>query len=54
MEPLLLASSLGVWVMTICGRSLKKLFLKQQLPERRTNYYLLQRVSHAENRGPRK
>lgn len=47
-----LAGKRRVREMPICGRRLKKLFLKQQLPERRTNHYLLQRLSHMENQGP--
>lgn len=38
--------------MPICGRRLRKLFLKQQLPERGTNHHALQRLSHMENQGP--
>ena len=53
-QQLLLASEWRVREMPICGRRLKKLFLKQQLPERGTNYYLLQRLSHMENQGPTK
>lgn len=50
-QQLLLASEQRVGEMPICGRRLKKLFLKQQLPERGTNYYLLHRLSHMENQG---
>lgn len=52
-EQLLLASERRAGTLPTGDRRLKKLFLKQQLPERGTNYYLLQTFTHGES-GPYK